>query len=107
MWLLLSGHLKVLLVTGDWLEPELLWYQRVLPGTVKTTLGGAMAWLGTIKATFKDFATPYDCVNHLVTQWYKDYKGYKASIVLSHGKIVLISKTRGLCNRSAVPSETN
>ena len=31
----------------------------------------------TIKASFKDFATPYDCVEHLVTQWYKDYKGYK------------------------------
>lgn len=26
---------------------------------------------------FKDFASVQECVNHLVTQWYKDYKGYK------------------------------
>ena len=26
---------------------------------------------------FKNFDTPQDAVNHLVTQWYKDYKGYK------------------------------
>ena len=25
---------------------------------------------------FKNFATPQDAVNHLVTQWYKDYRGY-------------------------------
>jgi len=31
----------------------------------------------TIDAEFKDFATPFDCVNHLVTRWYRDYKGYK------------------------------
>ena len=30
-----------------------------------------------IDARFKNFDTPQDCVNHLVTQWYKDYKGYR------------------------------
>jgi len=30
-----------------------------------------------IEARFKNFDTPFDAVNHLVTQWYKDYKGYK------------------------------
>ena len=30
-----------------------------------------------INARFKNFDTPQDAVNHLVTQWYKDYKGYK------------------------------
>jgi len=30
-----------------------------------------------VNARFKDFATPQDAVNHLVTQWYKDYRGYK------------------------------
>ena len=26
---------------------------------------------------FKNFETPQEAVNHLVTQWYKDYRGYK------------------------------
>ena len=30
-----------------------------------------------VNARFKDFDTPQDAVNHLVSQWYKDYKGYK------------------------------
>ena len=47
------------------------------PGTIKTTWEDYGDGPVTIKASFKDFATPYDCVNHLVTQWYKDYKGYK------------------------------
>jgi len=46
-------------------------------GTVKTTWEDYGSGPVTIKASFKDFDTPYDCVNHLVTQWYKDYKGYK------------------------------
>jgi hypothetical protein len=46
-------------------------------GTVKTTWEDYGNGPVTIKASFKDFATPYDCVEHLVTQWYKDYKGYK------------------------------
>ena len=47
------------------------------PGTLKTTWEDYGNCPVTIKATFKDFASPYDCVEHLVTQWYKDYKGYK------------------------------
>lgn len=31
----------------------------------------------TIKDWFKAFNTLYDCVDYLVTRWYKDYKGYK------------------------------
>lgn len=46
-------------------------------GTVKTTWEDYGNGPVTIKASFKDFDTPFDCVNHLVTQWYKDYKGYK------------------------------
>ena len=30
-----------------------------------------------ITATFKDFASPEECVQYLVDRWYKDYKGYK------------------------------
>jgi flagellum-specific peptidoglycan hydrolase FlgJ len=46
-------------------------------GTVKTTWEDYGNGAVIIQAAFKDFATPYDCVDHLVTQWYKDYKGYK------------------------------
>lgn len=46
-------------------------------GTIKTTWEDYGNGPVTIKAAFKDFASPYECVNHLVTQWYKDYKGYK------------------------------
>lgn len=31
----------------------------------------------TVTAGFKNFNSPQDAVNHLVNQWYKDYKGYK------------------------------
>ena len=30
-----------------------------------------------VDARFKNFDTPFDAINHLVNQWYKDYKGYK------------------------------
>ena len=30
----------------------------------------------TIDARFKNFNTPQDAINHLVNQWYKDYRGY-------------------------------
>lgn len=46
-------------------------------GTIKTTWEDYGNGPVTIKAAFKDFDSPYDCVNHLVTQWYKDYKGYR------------------------------
>lgn len=47
------------------------------PGTVVKTrevIGGKEIF---IHDEFKDFASPQECVDHLVTQWYKDYKGYK------------------------------
>ena len=31
----------------------------------------------TIQARFKDFDSYQDCIQQLVDQWYKDYKGYK------------------------------
>ena len=33
-------------------------------------------WI-TIRDEFKDFASPEDCVNDLVSKWYKDYKSYR------------------------------
>ena len=47
------------------------------PGTLKKTWEDYGNGPVTIQAVFKDFETPYDCVKHLVDQWYKDYKGYK------------------------------
>lgn len=47
------------------------------PGTTVST----QEWIGdkfvTIRDTFKDFETPYDCVKYLVDRWYKDYAGYE------------------------------
>ncbi len=46
------------------------------PATVKNTrevINGKSIY---VDARFKDFQTPQDAVNHLVTQWYKDYRGY-------------------------------
>ena len=31
----------------------------------------------TIQAKFRDFESLQECIDHLVMQWYKDYKGYK------------------------------
>jgi hypothetical protein len=48
-----------------------------VPGTTKETkefLNGK--WV-TITDTFKDYQTPQECVSHLVTMWYRDYKGYR------------------------------
>lgn len=45
-------------------------------GTVKQTMEDYGNGLVTIMDEFKDFATPYDCIDYLVTRWYKDYKGY-------------------------------
>ena len=47
------------------------------PGTVKTTWEDYGNGPVTIKATFKDFASPYECVAHLVDRWYKDYRGHR------------------------------
>lgn len=46
-------------------------------GTAKTTWEDYGNGPVTIVASFRDFDTPYDCVNYLVTKWYKDYKGYR------------------------------
>lgn len=47
------------------------------PGTTVST----QEWVGgkfiTIRDTFKDFNTPYDCVKYLVDRWYKDFQGYR------------------------------
>ena len=47
------------------------------PGTVKTTWEDYGNGPVIIKATFKDFASPYECVKYLVDRWYKDYRGHK------------------------------
>lgn len=45
------------------------------PGTTKTT----QEWIGgkfiTIKDTFKDFNSPKEAVEYLVSRWYKDFRG--------------------------------
>ena len=46
-------------------------------GTVKTTWEDYGNGPVTVQAEFKDYATPLDCVEDLVTKWYKDYKSYK------------------------------
>lgn len=45
-------------------------------GTVKTTQEDYGNGFVTIDAAFKDFDSLEECVAFLVTQWYKDYKGY-------------------------------
>jgi hypothetical protein len=45
-------------------------------GTTKTTWEDYGYGPVTIQASFMDFNTPYDCINYLVTRWYKDYNGY-------------------------------
>ena len=46
-------------------------------GTVHTTWEDYGNGPVTIRASFKDFDTPFDCVNYLVTRWYKDYRSYR------------------------------
>ena len=45
-------------------------------GTKRTTQEWDGAKFITIVDEFKDYATPYDCVEDLVKKWYLDYKGY-------------------------------
>ena len=47
------------------------------PGTSKQTREFVNGKWITITDTFKDFDTLYDCVEYLVTKWYKDYKNFK------------------------------
>ena len=47
------------------------------PGTVVKTrevIGGKEIF---IRDEFKDFDSPLECVEHLVSRWYEDYKGYQ------------------------------
>lgn len=46
-------------------------------GTTKTTWEDYGYGPVTIQASFKDFATPQECVSYLIRKWYKDYNGYK------------------------------
>ena len=46
------------------------------PGTVKQTWEDYGNGPVTINASFKDYDSPQDCINDLVTKWYKDYRGY-------------------------------
>jgi hypothetical protein len=53
---------------------------KAAPGESSTTHSTKEEYNGkivTINAGFKNFKNPQDAVNHLVNQWYKDYKGYK------------------------------
>ena len=47
------------------------------PYSVCTTQEWNGSNMVTIEDKFRDFETIQDCVDHLITQWYKDYKGYK------------------------------
>ena len=38
----------------------------------------------TILDEFKDFDTPYDCIDELVTKWYKNYNGYVGANVAAN-----------------------
>lgn len=47
------------------------------PGTTKETKEFLNNRWVTIQDTFRDYPTPVECIDHLITMWYKDYKGYK------------------------------
>ena len=76
------------------------------PGTQKTTWEDYGNGAVTIVAEFQDFDTPQDCVDHLVTQWYKDYKGYtgvnKAS---SRNECARLLKSEGYATDPAYPEK--
>lgn len=69
-WALESGY-------GKYLSGKNNFFGIKGKGTVKQTQEDYGNGLVTIYDEFKDFATPLDCVDYLVTKWYKDYKGYK------------------------------
>ena len=47
------------------------------PYSVCTTQEWNGSHMVTIEDKFRDFDTVQDCVDHLITQWYEDYRGYK------------------------------
>ena len=69
-WALESGY-------GKYLSGKNNFFGIKGKGTSKQTWEDYGQGTVYITAEFKDFATPLDCVEHLVTQWYKDYKSYK------------------------------
>ena len=65
-------------------------------GTVKTTWEDYGNGPVTIQDEFKDFKTPADCIEYLVTKWYKDYKGYKGvNRAYSYEECARLLKTEG------------
>ena len=52
----------------------------------------------TIQAKFKDFDSYQDCIEDLVTKWYKDYKGYKGvNRATSVGECCQLLVAEGYC----------
>ena len=75
-------------------------------GTVKTTWEDYGNGPVTIQAEFMDFASPQECVNHLVTQWYKDYKGYKGvNRASSRNDCAYLLKSEGYATDPAYPQK--
>lgn len=75
-------------------------------GTSKTTWEDYGNGPVTIVAEFKDFATTQDCVNHLVSQWYLDYKGYKGvNRAGSRNECARLLKSEGYATDPAYPDK--
>lgn len=69
-WALESGY-------GKYLSGKNNFFGIKGEGTTKQTWEDYGQGTVYITAEFKDFATPLECVEYLVTKWYKDYKSYK------------------------------
>jgi hypothetical protein len=76
------------------------------PGTTTQTkefLNGR--WV-TIQDTFKDYDTPVACIDHLITMWYKDYKGYKGvNRATSWKECCLLLRQEGYATDPSYPSK--
>ena len=73
-------------------------------GTVVTT----QEWIGsryiTIKAEFKDFDSPLECVRYLVDRWYKDWRGYEGvNRAASRNEAAELLKTEGYATDPVYP----
>ena len=65
-------------------------------GTVKTTWEDYGNGPVTIQDEFKDFDSPADCIDDLITKWYKDYKSYKGvNRAYSYEECARLLKTEG------------
>lgn len=69
-WALESGY-------GKYLSGKNNFFGIKGKGTSKQTWEDYGQGTVYITAEFKDFATPLECVEYLVTKWYRDYKSYK------------------------------